>query len=137
MEVTREILQEAFDIGSDALVDVLVETFENGAVVKTRMPAPRLVLSVDKSMILADGTDEALLTATFETCALVDNELVWSKVVPTGDVTFVVNLRETRVGIDATGKALLALSTTIAGTYHVKASFADYGEAHAAVEAMV
>lgn len=133
----REIVSKAFNSDDPTPVNVVRETYDSGAIVEYPLPSPRIVLTVDKPAILADGADEALLSAVFEICSLVENDLAWSRVVPIGDVTFTINLRPTAVSIDAEGKALLALSTTVAGTYHVKVSFAGYGDTQTVVEAMV
>lgn len=132
----RTVVHKPFN-ADGSFVDVVVETYVNGAIVEYPKPAPHIVLSVDKSQIIADGVDESLLSVVFESCSLADNEIVWSRVIPTGDVTFTINLRPTTVSIDAVGKALLALSTTVAGMYRIVASFPGYGEATAVVEAMV
>lgn len=153
MPIVQRVIESKPFNADGSVVDVVCETYDNGAVVEYPLPSPRIVLNVDKPAILADGADEAMMTATFEVCSLtepvthtdeegnvvvdVPAELAWSQVIPTGDAMFVVNLRPTTVSVDADGKALLALSTTIAGVYRITVSFAGYADAYATVEAMV
>jgi hypothetical protein len=132
----REIVSKPFNIDDPTPVDVVVETYDNGAVVEYPLPSPRLVLSVDKPQIIADNVDSATITASFESCSLVDNELVWSKVVPTGDVVFTINLRPTTVTINAQGNAILAFKTNVPAKYQIKATFSGYVDVLGGLEAL-
>jgi hypothetical protein len=129
------VIHKVFDESSITPVDVVVEEYETGAVVEYRKPMPRIVLSVSRPQIIADGVDASTVTASFESCSLVGDELVWSKVVPTGAVTFVVNLRSS-VATITNGQATLSLAKTVAGSYRIQASFAGFNDAFTSVEAL-
>ena len=151
--ITREIVSKPFDVDSLEPIDVVVETYDSGAVVEYRKPSPRLVMTKDKSQFLADGVDSATITVSFEECTLsapvtetdedgnevvvAPAELVWTSVVPTGDVEFVVNLRPTTVTINEVGTATLIVQSTVEKRFTIRASHPTYGEAYVNVEALL
>lgn len=133
--MNRSIVTKPFN-ADGSQVEVVVETYGNGAVVEYPKPSPRIVLTADKSQIIADGVDAATVTAAFESCDLEGNDLVWTRVIPVDTVTFNVNLRLSLVAVDAAGWAVLTLSKTTPGLYRISASLPGYIDAYAAVEAI-
>lgn len=138
--VRREVVQTAFDPGTDALVAVLEEELDSGVVFRQRRPEPRIVLTVSRHEILADGQDVAEVTATFEQWELQAQEEgppvgVWLPAAPVGDVEFSVNLRPVMVPVVG-GQAVLSLDTTVPGRYVIRATLPGYVGETVQVEAM-
>jgi hypothetical protein len=132
----RTLVSKPFHNDNPTPVDVVVETFDSGATVEYPLPMPRIVLNVDKSMFLADGVDQATVTATFERCDVIDNELVWLRETPTGTVTFTVNLRPTSVEVAPDGTAILQVASSTTRLFRISASLSGYGDAQETVEAV-
>jgi hypothetical protein len=132
----RTLVSKPFHSDNPTPVDVVVETFDSGAIVEYPLPMPRIVLDVDKSMFIADGVDQATVTATFERCDVIDGELVWLRETPTGSVTFTVNLRPTTITVGPDGTAILQVASSTTRLFRISASLSGYGDAQATVEAV-
>jgi hypothetical protein len=132
----RTLVSKPFHSDDPTPVDVVVETFDSGAIVEYPLPTPRIALNVDKSMFLADGVDQATVTATFERCDVIDGELVWIAETPTGTVTFTVNLRPTTITVGPDGTAILQVASSTTRLFRISASLSGYGDAQATVEAV-
>jgi hypothetical protein len=132
----RTLVSKPFHSDDPTPVNVVVETFDSGAIVEYPLPTPRIALNVDKSMFLADGVDQATVTAMFERCDVIDNELVWLRETPTGSVTFTVNLRPTTITVGPDGTAILQVASSTTRMFRISASLSGYGDAQATVEAV-
>jgi hypothetical protein len=132
----RSLVSKPFNSDDPTPVNVVVETYATGTVVEYPLPAPHIALSVDKSMFIADGVDQATVTATFERCDVVDGELVWLRETPTGSVTFSVNLRPTTVEVGPDGTAILQVASSTTRMFRISASLSGYGDAQTTVEAV-
>lgn len=132
----RSLVSKSFHADDQTPVLVVREELDSGHVVEYPLPSPRIVLTVDKTMFIADGVDQVTATATFERCDLIDNELVWTPETPVGDVTFLTNLRPTTVTIGPDGKAILQVASSTTRMFRISASLSGYGDAQATVEAV-
>lgn len=127
MSATVQVIRKLWD-GIEQ--DIVQELYDSGHIVEYRKPQPCIRLAVDRTRIIANGVDTAMIVVTFYD--------PWAEqaVIPTGNVTFDVNLRPTTVAVDPTGTAVLSVSATAAGTYQVTAAMPGYGQAQAIIEAL-